>query len=114
MEAVHQLREPSPNMAQEFSSHIAYLVLDTPFAEAARQTYQEELTYQEFTANDFPRGTPLSEREEGYALAVRAGEPQLLGHINEILKNLQEQGRLEALKQQSIRRFAESLRKAGA
>ena len=68
-------------------------------------TVEGELAYQAFAANDFPQGTPPSEREERYALMVRAGEPKLIGHINEILKNLQEQGRLEALKQESIRSF---------
>jgi len=111
MEAISKLREPSPETAQEFSSNIDYVVADTPFAQAAQLTYQGELAYKEFSANDFPQGTPQSEYEEWYALAVRAGEPKLIGNINDVLKNLHEQGRLQVLKQDSNRSFEKSIGK---
>jgi ABC-type amino acid transport substrate-binding protein len=65
-------------------------VTDTPFAILASLQYpNNHLEYQEFRApDDFPKGFVPNDMSERYAVAIRAGESELLQAIDEIIDEM--------------------------
>jgi ABC-type amino acid transport substrate-binding protein len=80
------------------ASEIDFGITDTPFAEAAEVQYRadgkEVLAYKKFTAADLPPSIPPIQE---YALAVPAGETELLGVINDLMRRMQERGKMTIL-----------------
>ena len=88
------------------ASEIDFGITDTPFAEAAEVQYRadgkEVLAYKKFTAADLPPSIPPIQE---YALAVPAGETELLGVINDLMRRMQEQGRMSSLFQDAAAEY---------
>jgi ABC-type amino acid transport substrate-binding protein len=74
---------------------------DTPFARGAELQYgTQALNFKELVNNeDFPKGIDRERRVEKYAIAVRAGEEQLIGAINRIIDEMREEKLAELLEQ---------------
>jgi ABC-type amino acid transport substrate-binding protein len=86
------------------NSQIDYGFTDTPFARAAQRSFRG-LEIRELTDPiDFPNGAKPEQREEKYAIAVRAGESELINAINQIIDDMRE-GRLGELLEAAIRDF---------
>jgi ABC-type amino acid transport substrate-binding protein len=94
-EAMVKLRDPS--------SGVDYVVADTPFALGAKlHSHTEDgymLDYKEFKNTDYSINTTTGDKTEPYALAVRSGEDKLIRHINEIIQDLKDEGRLAQMEE---------------
>ena len=80
------------------ASEIDFGITDTPFAEAAQFEYRfdgkEGVAYKTFKAADLPSAiAPIQE----YALAVPAGEAELLGVVNGLMRSMKEVGKMTSL-----------------
>jgi ABC-type amino acid transport substrate-binding protein len=88
------------------ASEIDFGITDTPFAEAAEVQYRadgkEVLAYRKFTAADLPASIPPIQE---YALAVPAGETELLGVVNDLMRRMQQQGRMSSLFQDAAAEY---------
>jgi ABC-type amino acid transport substrate-binding protein len=83
---------------------IDYGLTDTPFARAAQRSFRG-LEVRELTdAADFPKLTKPESRQQRYAVAVRAGESELIGAIDQIIDDMRE-GRLAELRDAAVQEF---------
>jgi ABC-type amino acid transport substrate-binding protein len=85
---------------------IHFGLTDTPFARAAELQYgTAALNFRELVKDeDFPKGIDPEQREEKYAIAVRAGEAKLIEAINRIIDEMREE-KLGKLLQQAAEEF---------
>jgi ABC-type amino acid transport substrate-binding protein len=111
------LRKDTPFNAREYestelivkavvASEVDFGITDTPFAEAAEVQYRadgkELLAYRKFTAADLPPSIPPIQE---YALAVPAGETELLNVVNDLMRRMQQQGKMTSLFQDAAAEY---------
>src|SRR5262249_25791902 len=87
---------------------IDYAVADPLFAIAARFTSlsgSDQLAFKEFKKGDFPPTFPVELQMQNYAIAVRAGERDLLNTINSVIETAKKDGSLTGLLIEATREF---------
>src|SRR5262249_586037 len=88
---------------------IDYAVADPLFAIAARfgnrLSGKDRLAFKEFKKADFPPTFPDDLRVQNYAIAVRAGEHDLLNAINNVIETAKKDGSLTGLLIEATREF---------
>ena len=93
-------------------SEIDYGIVDTPFAITAqlqnRSNGRDRLSFKEFKQVDFPPMIPDELQREEYALAVHAGEDELLGAINDVIAKAKRDGSLTRLFRQAATEFEDA------
>ena len=90
-------------------SEIDYGVADIAFAVAAqigsRLSGRDRLGFKTFTNEDFPASIPDEERVEEYAIAVRAGEHELLNVIDGVIGKAKQDGTMTRLFKDAAQEF---------
>ena len=87
---------------------IDYAVADPLFAIAARfasLSGSDQLAFKEFKKGDFPPTLPVELQMQNYAIAVRAGERDLLNTINSVIETAKKDGSLTGLLIEATREF---------
>ncbi len=91
---------------------IDYAVADPLFAVAAqfrsRASGKDQLAFKEFKKADFPPTFPDELRVQNYAIAVRAGEDDLLNTINGVIETAKRDGSLMGLLIEATREFEDA------
>jgi ABC-type amino acid transport substrate-binding protein len=87
-------------------------VTDSPFTAvqefARRATGGTSLDHQDFRKADFPSSIPEDQQVEEYAIAMRAGDSELLHAINGIINTMKQQGTLLHLLVQANKEYQEA------
>jgi ABC-type amino acid transport substrate-binding protein len=87
-------------------------LVDTPFAFVAqlqnRIGNRDRLSVKEFSPSDFPPAVPMQEQSEEYAVAVRSGEAELLGLVDQTIAGAKQDGSLVRLLDQAYQDYAAS------
>jgi len=93
-------------------SKIDYGVVDIPFAITAqfgsRLNGRDQLSFKEFKKKDFPPTFPEEEQFENYAIAVRAGEHDLLNVINNVIDVAKKNGSLTRFLTEATQEFEDA------
>lgn len=87
------------------SGQIDYGFTDTPFARAAQKIFRGLEVRELIEPSDFPKAAKAEEREQKYAIAVRAGEDELIAAIDQIVDGMREH-RLSELVAAAVRDFS--------